>query len=211
MSGHLRSPGCTVASTYLGDGLPVLLPGDDGSLVVADGGQWVKKNAPSARTAIGLGTAATHNVGTGDDDIPTNSLLNQGSFRKTIDQTAHGFFVGSVVRLDAGTGLYVGAIATSLANADVIGMVGETPSVDQFILVNAGEIEGMVGLTTGTTYYLSATTAGAFTDTAPTTPGQVSKPILRATSSTTGIFTNQRAELLATLSVGASTYRNMGA
>lgn len=47
-------------------------------------------------------------------------------------------------------------------------------------------------LTSDTTYFLSPTTAGLLTATEPTTNGQISKPVLKTTSTTTGIITNMR-------------------
>ncbi len=52
------------------------------------------------------------------------------------------------------------------------------------------------GLTAGTTYFLSPSSAGALTSTAPTATGQVSKPVLVAYSTTAGYFFDWRGELL---------------
>jgi hypothetical protein len=54
----------------------------------------------------------------------------------------------------------------------------------------------MSGLTDGTTYFLSPTTAGALTATEPTAVGQVSKPVFIANSTVGGIFVNMRGMLI---------------
>jgi hypothetical protein len=62
-------------------------------------------------------------------------------------------------------------------------------------LIYNGKVTGLSGLTEGTAYFLSATTAGAMQATDPGTASIVSKPILLATSATTGIFVNFRGLL----------------
>lgn len=47
-------------------------------------------------------------------------------------------------------------------------------------------------LVSDTTYFLSPSTAGLLTSTEPTTVGQISKPVLKTTSTTTGIINNMR-------------------
>jgi len=51
-------------------------------------------------------------------------------------------------------------------------------------------------LTAGATYYLDPDTAGALTATEPSTPGDVSKPVLIATGTTDGIFVNLRGTVV---------------
>jgi hypothetical protein len=58
------------------------------------------------------------------------------------------------------------------------------------------------GLTAGTVYFLSPSSAGALTATAPTTVGQVSKPLLIAYTTTAGYFFDWRGEVLASNPTG---------
>lgn len=104
---------------------------------------------------------------------------------RSISQTSHGLAVGDVVRL-SGTS-YVEAQATSEANAEVVGIVSAVADANTFTLTTGGYVEGLSGLTAGVVYYLSET-AGQLTTTEPT----ISKPLLVASSTTTGWFFNMR-------------------
>ena len=116
------------------------------------------------------------------------------SLVREVSQTGHGLDVGDVVRLD-GTD-YVAAQADSAANAEVVGIVSAVAGVDDFTLHYGGRITGLSGLTAGEVYFLSATTAGLLTATAPSGDGEVSKPVLVADSTTTGYFCNYRGMVL---------------
>jgi len=101
-----------------------------------------------------------------------------------ITQTAHGFAVPQAVYLDDGDGLYKLAKADVLATANAIGIVSAVQDVNSFTLTTAGAQNIFTGLTEGKTYYVSESTAGALTDTAPT----IRRPILNAISATRGII-----------------------
>jgi hypothetical protein len=113
------------------------------------------------------------------------------SIRETITQAAHGFVVGDTLRRQSGS--YTKALADTEANSEeTVGVVMSVTDVNTFVLVYRGGITGLSGLTDGALYYLSAATAGLLTVTAPTTPvTAVKKPVLVATSTTTGIVLNQ--------------------
>lgn len=61
-------------------------------------------------------------------------------------------------------------------------------------------------LVSDTVYFLSPTTAGLLTATEPTTAGQISKPVLKTTSTTTGIINNMRGLELSENDVPTTTY-----
>lgn len=109
--------------------------------------------------------------------------------RRPITQTGHGLAVGDVVRFN-GTN-YIKAQADSQANSEVAGIVQQVPDANNFILALQGHITGLSGLTAGTLYYLDPSSAGALTGTKPTTAGQIVKPLLIATATTSGYFFNQ--------------------
>ena len=115
----------------------------------------------------------------------------------TVTQTGHAFVVGNVLRHN-GTS-YIKAQANSAANAEVVGIVSTVTGTDIFILTDNGYITGLAGLTAGSVYFLSDSIAGALTATEPTTADYISKPLLIATSTTTGWFNNWRG-----LTVGPS-------
>lgn len=107
-----------------------------------------------------------------------------------VNQTGHGYVVGDWLRHN-GTS-YVKAQADSASNSRAIGVVIEVVDVDNFILQAGGYVETLSGLTAGTQYYLSPSSAGAMTATEPTAEDQISKPIFIADSTTSGWVLNQR-------------------
>lgn len=123
---------------------------------------------------------------------------------KQITQTSHGFSVGQPIRYSGTT--YVLSKADTSSDAEVDGMVGTVIDANNFVLVSIGYITGLTGLTAGTTYFLSAATAGVLTSTAPSTAGQISKPIFRADSTTSGYFIDYRGIAIA----ASANYVNVG-
>lgn len=87
---------------------------------------------------------------------------------------------------------YVKAQADAEENAEVIGIVKNVIDSSTFELAYIGELSGFAGMTPGYVYYLSDTVAGQLTTVEPTDPGTVSKPLLIATSATTGVMFNFR-------------------
>ena len=122
--------------------------------------------------------------------MTTNNAANIAAITGTriINQVAHGFAIGNVLYLVAG--VYTLAIATSLAAAEVMGIVIKSIDADNFIVQYNGVVQGLAGLTAGSTFYLSPSSAGALTITQPVTPTQVIKPLLVADSTTTGYWIN---------------------
>jgi hypothetical protein len=72
--------------------------------------------------------------------------------------------------------------ADALATSEVMGVV-ESVDGDTFVLVLHGKIT-LSGLTAGSDYFVSPSTAGLLTKTRPTAAGHFVKPVLRATSET---------------------------
>ena len=106
------------------------------------------------------------------------------TLKTTINQSAHGFVVGDVLRHNGSA--WVKSQADSAVNSDVLGIVESSIDSDNFVLVYWGEIT-LSGLTAGAEYYLSATTAGATTTTAPSTVGQIVRSLMTAISTTKAI------------------------
>lgn len=119
------------------------------------------------------GDAATS--GTGDVVVP---------FTVAVTQTSHGFVVGDWLRHN-GTN-YSKAQADTASNARVAGVVVEVVDANHFVLQNGGYTSVLSGLTAGTAYYLSPTSAGAMTVTEPTAEDQISKPVFLSDSTTSG-------------------------
>lgn len=130
---------------------------------------------------------------------PTGPTGNTGAAGSTdsihvnVNQSAHGFSVGNVLRIQNATTTYIKALADTSVNAEVIGIVSSVTDSNNFVIVMFGYVSGLSGLTKGTVYFLSDTTAGLLTATEPTPNGvKVSKPLLVANGTTTGFFTNGR-------------------
>lgn len=112
---------------------------------------------------------------------------------RSITLNSHGFSVGDVLKKTSGS--YAKAQADSVSNAEVVGIVSAVADANTFTLTYAGRVTGLSGLTDATVYFLSASSAGALTATEPSASGQVSKPLLIADGTTSGVFLNQRGEL----------------
>lgn len=125
---------------------------------------------------------------------PTASVFN-------VNQAAHGFVVGNVVRLNGST--YALAQADSASDAEVAGIVSAVLDTNTFTLLTIGKVTGLSGLTAGSIYFLDPSTPGALTTTEPSGAGQVSKPLLIADSTTTGFFYNFRGEQITSSTPGA--------
>ena len=103
---------------------------------------------------------------------------------KTITQFGHGFSVGDVVGFSGSS--YSKAIADGSYDGEIIGIVSKVVDINNFNIIQSGYIRNLSNLTENTTYFVSPTTSGDFTSTAPTAYGDLKKPILFADSSTTG-------------------------
>ena len=115
--------------------------------------------------------------------------------KQSVAQSSHGFSVGNVLYHN-GT-IFALADADAAATAEVVGIVQAVTDSNNFVLLYGGYIDTLSGLTAGTVYFLSGT-AGALTATEPSTVGQISKPLLVATSTTAGYFVNMRGAVVGT-------------
>jgi hypothetical protein len=79
---------------------------------------------------------------------------------------------------------YAKAKADVVSTAEIVGMVSRVLDANTFEVTLEGKVTGLSGLTAGTTYFLSASTAGAITATEPSTLGYVSLPVGVAISTT---------------------------
>jgi hypothetical protein len=121
-------------------------------------------------------------------------MKNVSGASNEVTQNSHGFVIGDVLKFAGG--VYAKAKADTEDNAEVIGIVKEVNGDDAFTILNVGYITDLSGLVANTVYYLSDSVAGGITDTEPTTNGYISKPLLLATSTTTGYFFNMRGTVI---------------
>jgi len=138
----------------------IVQPGDKFSFVEAATGQF-KAATYASMVPTGLGT----------------------NMQQIINQSAHGFSVGQAIYRAAGG--YALANANSAATVTAVGVVQTVIDANNFVLVYGGVVTGLNSLTVGAIYYVSASTPGALTATAPTAIGQFQKQVMIATSSTT--------------------------
>lgn len=155
-----------------GTGLPVtgLANGTDGELITWD--------ASGVAATVSVGTATHVLTSNGVGLAPTfQAAAGGGSGSIDVNQVAHGLAVNDVIRL-SGVSTYTKAQADSGANAEVVGIVTAVAGVDDFTVQQSGHVTGLTALTANTVYFLSPGTAGLLTATAPTTLGQISRPVL---------------------------------
>lgn len=166
--------------------------------------------AGDQRTTLGLGSAATLTAGTAANNVvqlDSNAKLPavDGSqltglstaagdcVKKTFSQPSPAVAVGDAIYHN-GT-KWIIAKADAASTADVFGVV-DSADASNFSITFSGYISGLSGLTAGSAHFLSAATGGALVDTSPTTSGYVSKPVLLAITSSTGIVQIQRGYLI---------------
>ncbi len=113
---------------------------------------------------------------------------------RQINQGAHGFVVGDVLRLNGA--VYDLAQADAAIHADVVGIVIAVVDAANFIIQFGGYVVGLAALVAGTTYFLSAAAPGQMTAVAPVAAGQIRKPLFIADSATTGYWLNYNGQQL---------------
>ncbi len=173
-----------------------------GTLPVGNGGtgqasNWTQYGVVYASTTGVLANTAAGTSGyvltSNGTSAPTFQAAGGGSganTSKAFTQTTHGFAVGDWVYYTGSA--YAKAKADVASTAEVVGVVSVVTDANNFTLVSVGYLTGLSGLTAGTTYFLSAATAGAQTATEPTSAGNISKPVFVADSTTTGFVIQSR-------------------
>jgi hypothetical protein len=129
-----------------------------------------------------------------NDGVAWNAITGGGgSSTVTVTQASHGFTtsnIGAPLYISTG-GVYTLCIATASNTSEVQGLISSINNVNSFILLIGDgvitvdtAVSGGGALVVGSTYFVSAATAGQITATEPTTIGNVSKPLGTATSTT---------------------------
>jgi hypothetical protein len=116
------------------------------------------------------------------------------AIKETFTQVGHGFAVGDVVYRKSDS-TWTKAQADVIATAESVGIV-ESVNGNDFVIVFYGLISTLSGLTDSVAYFLSDTTAGTYSSTEPDTVGYVSKPVLIAFSTTSGLVLGYRGAVI---------------
>jgi hypothetical protein len=156
--------------------------------------EGTSQTARSKLNFVGAGVTVTDDSGDDATVVTITDTPTVTACQRDITQTAHGLALGDIAKFDTA---FTKAKADAAANADVIGIVSAVADSDNFTLVSDGFVTDLSGLTEGL-YFLDPTTAGAMTQTAPTSPGQVSKPVFFSVSTTSGYILNQRGIVIPT-------------
>ena len=125
--------------------------------------------------------------------------FNTNALYQAVNQTAHGFSVGEVLRFNGIN--FVRADNSSSVNAQIIGMVSSVVNLDQFYLTQEGFVAGLTtapseggSFVPGSQYYLSAV-SGQITAIKPTGTGLIVVPCFIAYTSTSGFFLDSIGEM----------------
>lgn len=160
----------------------------------------------------GLGSSGNVLTSNGAGALPTWQAASAGAVGATttaVSQTAHGFSVGNVLTYSGTNDTYAAAKADSAADAEVVGIVSAVADANDFTLLTEGMITTLTGLTAGTTYWLSDSSAGSYTSTPPTTAGHINKPLMMAVDTTSAVFKNFRGEVIPSSSSSSVQGNNM--
>jgi hypothetical protein len=115
----------------------------------------------------------------------------------------NSFTPGQVIYKTSGG--YALARADAVETAEAIGVIQDA-NATQFTIVINGAISNLTGIVDAAYYYLSESVAGGLTTTAPELSGQVIKPVLIGTSTTTGIVVEYPGVLIEGTNNGFSGY-----
>jgi len=115
-----------------------------------------------------------------------------------ITQTSHGFATGDVLTI-SGASLFVKAKADTFNTRQVVGMVLSSIDTNHFVLATGGLITGIpFTVTPGVWHYLSATTAGVLTTTAPSSGGEYVGAVLYGRTTSSGFLQISEAKSVVT-------------
>lgn len=139
--------------------------------------------------------------------VPTSSAEGAGNTydthlnykwtnRKLVEQTAHGFTSGDLLKFysSAAGATYDKADNSTAVNAEVVAIVEKAHSPNHFTavytgLVDLSEVPDGSTLAPGEVYFLGST-AGSYTSQEPTEVGKIRKPVLIGVTGDTGLFVN---------------------
>lgn len=136
----------------------------------------------------------------------TAELFDNNSNQVVVAQVTHGLTVGNPVYI-AASNTFAKAVASTSGAAKVVGVVSTVVDSNSFVLATHGYVTlttgqwdavtgGSGGLTPGEVYYLSPSVLGRITTTPPTNSTHFNVPVLTALSTTVGIVSPRRPQLV---------------
>jgi hypothetical protein len=170
-----------------------------------------RRQAGASTSILSCGTFANGDtirvVATGSSITVYRNGTQVGTVTETFNQTAtkvglSGGFNNntvddfSVTSAPSSALAFAKAQANNIVNAEALGVVSQVIDANNFNITQAGKISGLSGLIVGAPYFLSPTTPGAISTAAPSTSGQVSRPILIPDSATTAIVLPYRGSVI---------------
>jgi len=183
--------GTAVTTAYGGTGLASYTAGD--IVYYATGTTLTKLAKGTAGQALKMNSGATAPEWADAGGSADQVLVE-------VAQSSHGFAVGDILRSSGADDTYAKALATTAANAEVVGIVKTVTDSNNFIMVTNGHITTAAAVpnnTAGSVLFLSPSTAGALTTTEPTTDGQISKPVAIVTNANDSmLFLNLRGKTI---------------
>lgn len=138
--------------------------GGGSSLTIEQGGISIVAGASTLNFASG---ATVTSAGGGQADVVVSG---SGSVPTILVSCTTSEAVNDAVYV-TGTDAVARANAASIVTLPAIGLILSKPTTTSAIVQLSGVFAGFMGLTPGATYFLSATTPGAVTTTAPSTTG----------------------------------------
>jgi hypothetical protein len=177
---------------YIGD---ILVSGDFPDLIDRRIGDVYLVEAPVTDPETGNDYTNNQTImwdGTEYVIIGLSDIEATSSNERIIEQTAHGFSLGDIVRIDSVTDSYVLAQSDTDVNSEAAGMVTFITDVDHFTLTTDGYFDltgsgaSALPLDIGCVYFLSTTVAGGVQLTSPSFVGQITKPIFLSETANTG-------------------------
>lgn len=138
---------------------------------------------------VGDAPVSSQNGRLTNNDKPLAYFDDTSSVKLEVTSAGHGFSSGEAIRYTGS--VWTRAQANNAENAEAQGLV-RVVDVNTFYVIMRGEIDGLTGLENGTVYYVDKNLAGQITNEEPLDSGDINKPILFATSATTGIVIEQR-------------------
>ena len=148
----------------------------------------------STVTSAGAGSSGKL-VALGGSGLIDATCLPAGTPDTQTITASEALAASDLVNIDTATGQARKANASNgrAAHGFVLSAVSASASATVYL---SGRLTGLAGLTTGGSYFLSGTTAGAATATAPTTTGQLWQPVGTAVSATEIAFIQEPAVTL---------------